>query len=160
MTSKNYIIYDQEPAKRLLDVPITFLILLPLFYLIIKVLHTSSTILIIFIAILFVVALHIVSSLWAKYISANKLNIELSSEYLEISFFKKHQNNRLTIYLNEIIKTEDIYNNMRIADHFKIYYGDNKIFAISKSTHFFLLKDNFEEFKRDLKEGLKNKTKG
>jgi hypothetical protein len=160
MINKNYTIYDQEPAKRLLDVPIIFLILMPLFFFSIKLSSNYGKIFLYLIPILFVIALHVASSWWSKHISSNKLNIELTNEFLEISFLRrKNKQDKLRIQLNDITKTEGRSTKFGISDHYKIYYGDNKIFPISKSIYFFIVRDDLKNFATDLDNELKNKLR-
>jgi hypothetical protein len=160
MITKNYTIYDQEPARRLLDVLIIFLILMPLFFFSIKLSSHYCKIFVYLIPILFVIAIHVVSSWWSKHVSSNKLNIELTNEYLEISFLRrKNKQDKLRIQLDEVTKTEGYSSKFGISDHYKIYYGDNKIFPISKSIHFFIVRDDLNDFVTDLDNELKFKLR-
>jgi hypothetical protein len=163
VTSKNYIIYDQEPVKILLDLPAFICgFILPLFLVwIIPKDAMKSPLVIIAWVICYVGFILTLTSLWSKYVTSNKLNIELNSEYLEISCRQKRVvKDKTRIYLSEIEKIEVVSAQMGRFRHFKIYYSNGRILAISKFTLYYLIRDDLEKFMTDLKREIKIKSSG
>ena len=160
MQAKTYIVYDQEPVRKLLDIPailLGFAIPMLLLFLIPHHLLKSKITDILFplFGLVSVMACVTISS---KYITSNKIRIELNDQFIEVIFFrKKAQKFNRKIYLKDIVKTDDVSNRFMDEGHFRIHYLDNKIFAISKSTRF-IIRDDFETFRKDLSELLKLKN--
>jgi archaellum biogenesis protein FlaJ (TadC family) len=151
MSYNKYIIYDQEPVKTLIDVPLLFaFVFFTMFGLILPLLKGQNKVfIVIFIIIICCIGIYLIS-LWSKFVTSNKLSIEITKDCLEISSQRK--SGKIKICLNEIIKTE-ILSNGRF-DHYKIYYSQDRIFTISKFSLYWVF-DDFEKFQKELEREIK-----
>jgi hypothetical protein len=159
---KTYIVYDQEPVRVLLDAPAILIgMAIPFFLMVILYpthLLDKSVWFIIFL-LFWLASVIICATISSKYITSNKIAIDLNDESLQVSYFrKKAQKFNKRIFLKDIIKIDNISSHFGGDEHFRIHYSNDRIFTITKKLLYFLIHDDLESFKKDLNDRIKNKN--
>jgi hypothetical protein len=156
MKERIYLLYDFEPWKIFLHLPvfiIAFFLLFPTSQILKDITSSTKTILIVVLCAFFLFIIYALNTLLFKIFTSNKLTIKTNNEYLDICIRKKGKEEiKLMISIDSIKKIETKY--FARDTHFKIYYNLDQVFTITRNDWFLFIKDDFNLFTTDIKEEI------
>jgi hypothetical protein len=160
MKERIYLIYDFEPRKIFLHLPVfivCYLILLPS-SIILKDLNSSSkTISIVVLCAFFLFLIYTLNTLLFKKFTSNKLTITSDNKDLNIFLkqYGKKEPTGLWISIDSIKKIETKH--IGRDTHFKIYYNSDQVFTITRNEWFLFVKDDFNRFRTEIEQAISTK---